>query len=113
MVKHLALLSLLLTGCTDIGARVIMPPAQYTGRKVVAQSVMMPERFIDHFCSQIGIHKDGRGRIEACTWRDQFGWHHALPSDADPQKLSKLITHEDAHLPPMAWPWNHPGGTYQ
>lgn len=117
MTRALALAALmLLASCgtiADTGCGTItMPPPQYTGHKAASRIVWLHAQFIDKFCRGLGVKTNEKGPLTACTGRDPFGWFHVLPDDGKTLMLGCLIVHEDAHLPPNAWPWDHPGGHY-
>jgi len=115
MTRFLALAAALaLGGCVaDQGCGTItMPPPQYQGHKVAARAVWMHSQFIDGYCRGLGVRTNERGTIGSCTGRDALGWYHVLSDDGDPRELGCQIIHEDSHLPPNPWPWDHPSAGF-
>ena len=89
-----------------------MPPAQYMGDKASTRIIWMSAALIDAKCRALGTITNEKGTFMACTGRDGLGWFHIMPQDGAVRDLGCLLIHEQAHLPPNAWPWDHPGGHY-
>jgi len=106
-VRLALVLCAFLAGCATCG-NIPEPPARFTGDKTAFSLHWMPEADIDGRCATIGVRSNIYGRYLACTWRDNTGWQMLLPNDADPATLGCLLWHENGHLPPNPWPWNHP-----
>lgn len=111
-----ALLMLIVTvtpAVADCG-NIVMPPAQFLTPKVDAPIRWVPYWDVDPLCRALGVVVVfGHGRVEACNYRDDTGWHIVLPTGLDSETTTCLLVHERAHLPPNRWPADHPGGRFE